>query len=211
MASVDEAIGRVRALKPGKTEIKVLVAGQTATVPVEVTNEEITELTANPAALEMAAGEHAHLQVFGRAATSGLKEMFPQPDLKVAPEKGGTVDVIGGEDVQAKAIGKDTINVAWRDKLKIAVPVKVAANTITDLQINPAPEKTINIGQAVTYEVSGMRGGNRVILTPDRRRAVECHRSSGRERGRRHDRRHAPAPDKPRWSPISPDKRPRLP
>ncbi len=73
--------------------------------------------------------------------------------------------MIGGEDVQAKAIGEDTIDIAWRDKLKIAVPVKVAANVVTDLQISPSPERTINTGQAVTYEVSALRGGNRVILT----------------------------------------------
>ncbi len=167
VAGVDEPIARIKALKPGKTEIKVFVPGQSVIVPLEVTNEEITELRADPPALEMAAGDHQHLQIFGRAATSGLKEMFPQPaDLKVAPQKGGVVDVIGGEDVQAKAVGADTIDVSWRDKVKINVPVKVAANTITDLQIDPNP-RTINTGQAVTYQVSAMRGGNRVILTPE--------------------------------------------
>jgi hypothetical protein len=167
VAGVDEAIGRVRALQPGRTEIKVFVLGlEPATVPVEVTSEAIAELIADPAVLEMAAGDHAHLRVFGRAPTSGLKEMFPQSDLKVAPRKTDTVDVVGGEDVQAKAIGEDTIDVAWRDKLKIAVPVKVAANAITNLQIDPNPA-TINTGQALTYQVSAMRGGNRVILTPE--------------------------------------------
>ncbi len=167
VAGVDEAIGRVRALQSGKTEIKVFILGlQPAIVPVEVTKEEITELRAEPPALEMAAGEHAHLQVFGRAATSGSKEMFPQPDLKVVPRKGIVVDVSGGEDVQAKAVGEDQIDITWHDKLKIAVPVKVAANVISGLQIDPG-EKTVNVTQAVIYQVSGMRGGNRVILTPD--------------------------------------------
>ena len=91
--------------------------------------------------------------------------MFPQADLNVVPEKGG-VEVIAGEDMQARTIGKDTINITWRNRLKAAVPVNVAANTISDLEIKPAPESTVNPGQAVTYEVSGMRGGNRVILTP---------------------------------------------
>ena len=166
VASVDESIGRVRALQPGKTEIKVFVLGLSpVTVPVEVTNEEITELRAEPAALEMATGDHKRLQIFGKAARSGLEEMFPQPDLKVAPQKGGIVDINGGEDVQGKAAGQDTIDVAWRNKLKIAVPVTVAANTIAGLEISPT-ERTINTGQAVTYEVSATRGGNRVILTP---------------------------------------------
>ena len=168
VAGVDEAIGRVRALQAGKTEIKVFVLGsEPAIVPLEVTGDEITELHAEPGTLLMASGEHQHLQVFGRAAKSGLKEMFPQSDLKVAPQKGGTVDVVGGEDVQAKAIGQDTIKITWRDKLPIEVPVRVEANTITDLQISPSPERTINTGQAVTYEVSAMRGGNRVVLTHD--------------------------------------------
>ena len=167
VAGVDEAIGRVRALQSGKTEIKVFVLGlQPVIVPVEVTKEEITELRAEPPALEMAAGEHAHLQVFGRAATSGSKEMFPQPDLKVVPQKGIAVDVVGGEDVQAKAVGEDQIDITWHDKLKIAVPVKVAANVISGLQIDPG-DRTVNVTQAVTYQVSGMRGGKRVILTPE--------------------------------------------
>ena len=75
--------------------------------------------------------------------------MFPQTDLKVAPQKCGTVDVIGGEDVQAKAVGEDTIDIAWRDKLKIAVPVKVAANVVTDLQIAPTPKRRSTSAQAV--------------------------------------------------------------
>lgn len=167
LVGVDELIGRVRALKAGKTDIRVFVLGidSPAIVPVEVTVDEITGLTADPAALAMVSDDHAHLRILGRAITTGLKEMFPQPDLKVAPRKGGTVDVVGGEDVQAKAVGEDTIDVAWRGRLRIAVPVRVGANTITDLQIDPSPEKTINTGQAVTYQVSGMRGGNRVVLT----------------------------------------------
>ena len=164
VASIDEAIGRVRGLKTGKTEVKVLVTGQTAVVPVEVTGEEITEIRAEPAALEMAVNDRAHLQVFGRAQTSGLKEMFPQPDLKVAPQKTDTVNVIGGEDVQGKAVGTDTLDVAWRDKLKTTVPVRVAANTLSELQIDPSVQ-TVNAGQTVTYQVSAVRGGNRVILT----------------------------------------------
>ena len=92
---------------------------------MEVTNEEIAELSADPAALEMAVGDHQPLLVFGPAATSGLQELFPQPDLKVAPRKANMVDVVGGEDVQAKAVGADTIDVAWRNRLKIDVPVNV--------------------------------------------------------------------------------------
>jgi hypothetical protein len=166
VVSIDEATGRIRALKPGKTEVKAFVVGMpTATVPVEVTSEEITELGADPTALNMAVGDHQHLRIFGKAPSSGTKEMFPQQDLVVAAQNPSTVDVIGGEDVQAKAIGTDTINAAWRGKLKVAVPVRVAADTISGLQIEPRT-LTVHPGQAVTYGISATRNGNSVILTP---------------------------------------------
>ena len=56
--------------------------------------------------------------MFGRADRSGLKELFAQPDLKAAPRKPDVVDV-NGDVVRGKAIGDDTIDVAWRDKLKL--------------------------------------------------------------------------------------------
>ena len=177
-------------------------------MPVEVTSEEITELRADPPVLEMAAGDHQHLRIFGRAATSGCKEMFPQPDLKVAPRKTDTVDVIGGEDVQAKAVGEDTIDVSWRDKLKIAVPVNVAANVVQGSANRPI-RKTINTGQRFTYKVSAMRGGNRVILTPADgvRLNVTDPTVAGVAAGTTVVK--ALVPDKPRSLPITADKRPR--
>ncbi len=132
---------------------------------VRVTSEEITELKADPSPVQVAVNDHQPLTVYGKALTSGLQEMFPQPDLKIASRKTDTVDVIGGEDVYGKAVGSDTINVAWRDKLKIDVPVNVAANVLSGLEIRPH-DQTISPGQQFTYEVSAMRGSNRVILTP---------------------------------------------
>jgi hypothetical protein len=165
IASIDEALGRVRAMKAGKTEVKAFVAGlPPVSVPVEITSEEITEISAVPPALDMAVGDHQHLHIFGMAKTTGAKEMFPQADLSVVPQTPNTVDVIGGEDVQAKAVGTDTINAAWRGKLKIAIPVKVAAETISGLQITPG-SVTIHPGQGVTYAVSALRNGNSVILS----------------------------------------------
>ena len=130
MAGVDEAIGRVRALKPGKTEIKVFVLGlNRPRFPWKSRTEEITELTAEPAVAgdgRRRAPTLAGLRPGRRLRAS--RRCSRSPISRSAPQKGGTVDVIGGEDVQAKAIGEDTIDIAWRDKLKIAVPVKVAAN-----------------------------------------------------------------------------------
>ena len=72
--------------------------------------------------------------------SSGDKEMFPQAGSQGGPAEGGVVEVVGGEDVQARAIGTDTIDIAWRGTLNVAVPVTVATNTVSDLQIDPAPK-----------------------------------------------------------------------
>ncbi len=108
-------------------------------------------------------GEVRPLRAFGRADRSGVKELFPQPDLKAAPRKPDVAEVVG-DTVRGKAVGEDTIDVAWRDKLKLEVPARVTENTITGLQIDPK-EFTIDTNQGKTYEVSAIRGGNRVILT----------------------------------------------
>jgi hypothetical protein len=163
IASIDDGIGRVKALKEGKTTIMVNIAGMPSlSVPLEVTGEEIKEISAEPASLQLPVGGVSPLMVFGRADKSGLKEMFAQPDLKGTPRKTGTVEV-NGDMVTGKAEGDDTIDVSWRNKLKVEVPVKVVANAITGLDISPK-DKTINTSQGVTYEVTGMRGSNRVVL-----------------------------------------------
>jgi hypothetical protein len=164
IAAVDNGIARVKALKPGRTNIVAVVAGMPPiSVPLEVTSEEIKELTADPAKEEMSVGEAKPLRVFGRADRSGVKEMFPQPDLKAAPRKADVVDV-NGDVVHGKAVGDDTIDVAWRDKLKVEVPAQVTANQISGLRIDPT-DTTINTNQGKTYEVSAIRGGQRVVLT----------------------------------------------
>jgi hypothetical protein len=164
IAAVDDGIARIKALKPGKSNIMVVVANMPPlSVPLEVTSEEIKEVTVDPAREEMAVSEVKPLRVFGRADKSGLKELFPQPDLKTVPRKTDVVDV-SGDVVRGKAIGDDTIDVAWRDKLKIEVPAKVTANELTGLRIDPT-DATINTNEGKTYEVSAMRSGNRVVLT----------------------------------------------
>ena len=100
-------------------------------------------MKADPSPVQVAVNDHQPLKVYGKALTSGLQEMFPQPDLKIASRKTDTVDVIGGEDVYGKAVGSDTINIALRDKLKIDVPVNVAANVLSGLEIRPH-DQTIN-------------------------------------------------------------------
>ena len=165
VVGLDEVIGRVRALQPGKTEIKVFLPGKEVTVPVEITREEITELAADPAALEeMAVGDRADLRISGRG------DLGRQGDVPAVRSQGGAAEGPRGRRCgrrggasQGRRPRHDRRRL--RDKLKVAVPVKVAANTLTDLQISPS-ERTINTSQAVTYEVSGLRNGTRVVLTP---------------------------------------------
>ena len=188
IAAVDNGIARVKALKLGKTNIVAVVAGMApVSVPLEVTNDEIKELTAEPAKEEMAVSESKPLRVFGSADHSGLKEMFPQPDLKAAQaaEKPDIVDV-NGDAVRGKAIGDDMIDVAWRDRLKLEVPAQVTANQITGLRIDPM-DSTINTGEGIQELVRGLgplRGGNRVVADrAGRRPQLERHRSQCRRRG----------------------------
>ena len=165
IASIDDGIGRVKALKEGKTTIMVNIAGMpVASVPLEVTGEEIKEISADPASLQLPVGGVSGLRVFGRADKSGLKEMFAQPDLKATPRKPNVVDT-DGDVVKGKAEGDDTIDVGWKGKVKTEVPIKVTANAISGLDINPknATISTNSTG-GVNYEVTGMRGGNKVVL-----------------------------------------------
>ena len=205
VADVDVAIGRVRALKPGRTEIKVSVDAEKtleATVPVEVTSEEITALKVEPFKPDMVVDEHRPFQVFGQAPRSGLKEMFPQPDLKAAPRKADIVALIGGDDVQAKAEGSDTIDVAWRDKLKTEVPVNVATSVLASLEISPDGE-TSNPGQPpITYQVSALRGGKRDVLTTADGVQLSVSDPMVARRGLRHDRSRRPPRTNPGHRPL---------
>ena len=132
-------------------------------MPLEVTDEEIKELDGRSGLAGNARQRVKPLLILGRADKSGLKEMFPQPDLKAAPRKPDVADV-AGDIVRGKAVGDDTIDVAWRDKLKVEVPVKVTCR-YRHRAGNRSQGATINTTQGKTYEVSAMRGSDRVILT----------------------------------------------
>jgi hypothetical protein len=173
--SSDESVVKVIkgwacALAPGKAQIKAMssqdkrVLGEAA---VEVLNEEITELAVNPPQLVMSVGDNTALQIFGQAPTAGAHEMFdqsvlPASELRVAPLKQGVV-ATAGHQVQALAPGQDAIDVAYRDKLRKQVPVTVGNNPFADLRIEPATA-TIHAGDALTYQVTAMRGGQRQVL-----------------------------------------------
>jgi len=156
--------GRACAVAPGKAQIKAVVSGanRQGDASVEVLNEEIAELAVNPQQLAMSVGDNTALQIFGRAPTAGTHEMFDQAELRVAPAKQGVVATAGNQ-VRALAPGQDAIDVAYRDKLRQQVQVSVGNNPYTDLRIEP-PSATIHAGDALTYQVTAMRGGQRQML-----------------------------------------------
>jgi hypothetical protein len=165
VATIDDKLSRVCAVKPGKAQIVAavgnLVSGKAS---LEVVDEDITEILADPADVQMPVGGDGPVSIFGRAKTPGLKELFPQEGLKVVPNKSGVVELLGTEVVRGKAEGEDALAVSLNDKLKTQVAVKVLANAVGNLQIDPVV-KTITTNEGITYEVTGIRGGQRVILT----------------------------------------------
>ena len=165
IATIDDKLSRVCAISPGKAQIVAAVGNLvSAKASLEVVNEEITDISADPADIQVLIGGDAPVAIYGRAKTPGFKELFPQDDLKVVPNKSDIVDVLGGELVRGKAEGDDALAVSLRNKLKASVIVKVVANTSSDLQIDPGV-KTINTNQGVTYEVSVLRNRRREIVT----------------------------------------------
>jgi hypothetical protein len=163
---------RACALAPGNAEVTVKLPSSELSGKAQVTvnNEEITEILADPASLNIAVGELAPLRILGRAA-SGTYEMFPnQPRLKVAT--GGAnpqaIDVPASDlalCVDGKTPGSAEVAVNWDDRLKQQVPVTVGDNAVTDLRIEPT-EATIHPGQSLTYQVTGLRNGVRELLVP---------------------------------------------
>ena len=62
--------------------------------------------------------------------------------------------------------GSAELAVSWDDdRLSQRVPVSVADDAITDLAIDPSAA-TVHPGQAIVYQVTGMRGGERRVLGP---------------------------------------------
>ncbi|MHC4402905.1 MAG: Ig-like domain-containing protein, partial [Planctomycetota bacterium] len=161
---------RVCGVAPGTAEI-------TATLPetktpgkatVSVDGEPITDVTVDPSQLALSVGDVARLRVLGTSA-SGTHELFPQPNLEVTA--GGTnpqaVRVVSSEHVEAVAPGSADLTVRWRPgNLTRHIPVTVTDDPLADLAIHPAGA-TIHPGQAVVYQVTGMRGGRRRVLGPE--------------------------------------------
>jgi hypothetical protein len=158
---------RLCALSPGKANILAVVGGmKPGRAAAEVVGEPITKLDLDPKQIDLSVGDTARMSVFGESASCGTKELFPQPELKIAPVRQGVIQVVGNDEVHALAVGQDAIQVSFRDLPQQQIQVTVANNPFTDLQIEPA-HMTLAPGQSYPYQVSAMRGGQRHVLTPE--------------------------------------------
>ena len=160
---------RACAVAPGKAEITAKVSGsdKSGKAVVTVNNEEITQLSAEPGQLDMSLGDIRQVQVLGRAAC-GIHEMFPQADLKLSAggSKPEAISISGFDQVHAVAEGIAAVDIQWRGKLNAQVPVTVANNFWTDLHIEPG-HAVVHPGEALRYEVTAMKGGQRRVLGPE--------------------------------------------
>ncbi len=158
---------RVCAVSPGTAQIRAAVSGgeKSGNAQVVVNDEPITELIAEP--MHMAVGDVDHLPVLGKAPC-GIHEMFPQDDLKlsVGGATPGAISIAGFNQVHALAQGNASVDVTWRGKLNQQVPVSVTNDPWSDLHIEPG-NTTMHPGEAMSYEVTAMKGGQRRVLGPD--------------------------------------------
>jgi len=156
------------AVAPGSAEVSASLpeAELPGKASFTVEDDQITELILQPPRLDMSVGDLRRLRILGRAG-GGIRELFPQPELKVTP--GGSnpeaIEIVGPGQIAAVAPGNAEVTVSWADRLSRQLPVTVTDNPLTDLSIDPA-EAAIPRGQPLVYRVTGMRGGRRLVLGP---------------------------------------------
>ncbi len=157
------------ALAPGMAEISVALPGtqNAGRAHVSVSNDPITDLIVEPPQLAMSAGQIARLRILGTAA-GGTHLMFPQSDLIVAPggPDPGAIQIVGASDVNAIRPGQASVELSWKNQLNRQVPVSVTNNPLTDLRLEPA-SALVYPGQPLVYQVTALRGGQRVVLGPE--------------------------------------------
>ncbi len=160
---------RACATGPGTSEITARLPE--AEVPgkalVTVDNNPITDLVVEPSQMALSVGDLARLRILGTSA-SGTHELFPQPDLQVTSggETPQAIQIVGSEHVDAVAPGSADVAVRWQNRLSRNVPVTVTYDPLTGLTLDPV-RATIQPGQPLTYQVTGMRGGRRRVLGPE--------------------------------------------
>ena len=166
IAAVDEAIGRVRALKPGKTDVKVMIAGQAVTVPVEVTNEEITELSAESGQTGYGRGRACPFAVLRQGRDIGRQGDVPAVRFEGRAAEGRHGRCRGRRGRAGQGRGEDKIDASWRDKLKIAGAGNGGLQHDHATCKSRPPTRPSTPVRRSPIRVTAMRGGNRVVLTP---------------------------------------------
>jgi len=153
---------------PGTATVTAVLPGtqQTGTAYVSVNNEQISALTVDPPQLSMYTGEVRRLRILGQAP-SGTHEMFAHPDLTVTPAGANPNSImVNGTEVSAMQSGQASLQISWQNRATQQVPVTVSDDVITGLQIDPA-NTAIHGGQAIRYQVTAVRGGQRRPVGPE--------------------------------------------
>jgi len=154
------------ALGPGTVEVSAALPETTNTGIAQITinDETISALVVEPGRLDLPVGSNARLRVLGQAP-SGTYELFAQPDLamRVAGPQPDAVRIAGGNEVVGVSPGQAVVDVEWQGRLRGQVPVTVSEQVLADLQIDPV-QQTVGPGATVVYQVTGLRGGRRVVL-----------------------------------------------
>ena len=173
-SSADPARIRMMANKacagsPGTVTVTAMLPGtqQTGAAVITVNSEEIAELVVDPPRIDMSIGDVARPRFLGRAA-SGTHELYPQPDLTVTA--GGlnpaAIRISGPNEVTGAAEGQAALNVGWKNRLTAQAPVSVTNSPWSGLALEPA-NAAVYPGQAIAYQVTAMRGGQRRVLGPE--------------------------------------------
>ena len=157
------------ALAPGTADVAATLPESKAPghAAITVDNEPITDVLVEPSHLELAPGDRARLRVLGRSA-SGIHELFPQDRLKMTSggANPGAIRIVGSQHVDGVSPGSATVEVAWAGKFRREASVTVSGAAWSGLAIDPAAA-TIHPGQQLAYTVTGVRGGQRRVISPE--------------------------------------------
>jgi len=172
--SSDESTATVRgnracALAPGAANLAVILPeleGKRGEANIQVTDEPITGLVVEPRRLDLGTGDRASLRILGQAA-SGTHELFAQPSLtlRAGGQNPSSINVLGPDRIDAVSPGQAAVQIDWQNRLRAEVPVGVSDYQWSDLALEPG-RAAVHPGEGLVYQLSGLRGGQRRVLTP---------------------------------------------
>ena len=159
----------VLGLTPGEADIAVRVSGVDAPVAVKavVTDQPFLRLEVIPASVPLSVGERRVLTIAG-LTQSGRKRLGQHPDLKltVGGAKPNAVQIEPGHTLFGAEPGGASVNCQWRDTPSKPVAVRVTADPLRDLTIEPS-QATVAVGETIDFQVFARRGNSVVPLDTD--------------------------------------------